>query len=621
MFDILIPISMSNTNLSRRQLFRKYIFGSIKTINTTDPLFEKYSRKSSKGRRYVPAESVTKNDSKLAYRIKPVSSGLNAYTGSWTNIEAMHLLKRTGYGYKKLDVDAIIGTSLSDAVNRILAVDNTVPPPPVVYYNSSDEPDENDLADGADWTNDPFNTYEFGFSSNYKRFYGLQLWLLGKALNQDITIREKMTLFWYHFIPVDFLTVTESSNEYSSNNSARILYQYMSLFRNNSLPNFKTLIRSIATEPSMMFYLNNNANTKTAPDENFAREIMELFTIGKDAEASYTQSDVVEAAKVLTGWRVENLNTATPSTNFKTERHSTEDKKFSAFFDNTVISNQGDKEIDAFIDMIFSKSKFVSEYICRRLYRYFVYYDIDASVETNVIVPLAKVFVDSNWEIKPVLEKLFKSEHFFDMMNRGVYIKSPLDLVVGSFRTFGINTNVADSNNHAAQYNLWEGINYNLYIMDQTIGSIPNVAGWQAFHQKPSYHQYWINSNTTQKRYAYIDYMTWGIVADKDGYKTDMTIDYIAYIKQFSNAVCEDPNLLVAECIKYLLPVNLSIEERNEIKTKTLLSYLPPEDFYWTEIWDNYTNQPNNMEYQQAAYNRIRDMIKTITQFAEYQLM
>src|SRR5690606_31320684 len=127
--------------------------------------------------------------------------------------------------------------------------------------------------------------------TNIFRSQTVKQWMTDLAVNQDISIREKMTLFWYHLIPVDFNTVLDSNNPYCATNSARICYQYVKLFRDNCVGNYKALIQQIAVAPAMMYYLNNQANNLVAPDENFAREIMELFTLGKGPETEYTQSD------------------------------------------------------------------------------------------------------------------------------------------------------------------------------------------------------------------------------------------------------------------------------------------------------------------------------------------
>lgn len=613
---------MGNITLTRRALFTKILKNLLIKAQEKDPLFEKYSRKIYNGRRYSsltnPKRNVTGKLSSETERITNVTSGLAVYTGSWTRSEALHLLKRTGFGFKKPDVDTLLSLGMSQSVDLILTIDNTPPSPPVNHYNN-EEPDENGLPYGADWTENAFATNNLGGATNGNRTSGLSSWSLGLAFNQDITIREKMTLFWYHFIPVDFDFIKQSSNEYCNSNSARICYKYMKMFRDNATGNYKSLIRDMATQPAMMFYLNNQANTKTAPDENFAREIMELFTLGKDEASQYTEADVIQAAKVLTGWRVQDLNTTAEATYFVDRLHDTSTKKFSSFFNNTTIPNVGAAELDLFIDMIFSKSKVVSEYICRRLYRFFVYYDIDAHIEANVIVPLAQHFVANDWNILPVLDKLFKSEHFFDMANRGVYIKSPLDVIVGTMRTFNINYNVEDPSDHETQYHIWNYFNYAMYDMQQSIGAIPNVAGWQAFYQKPSFHEYWINSNSIQRRYGLVDYLFYGFDIEKNGVMTRMEVDVIAFVKQFPNTVCEDPNLLVSECIQYLVPIDFSLNAKNAIKTQTLLTG-QDSDYYWTRAWQSYISNPNDMTLS-IVKTRIRSLLLTIVEFAEYQLM
>ena len=624
---------MGSSSLTRKDFFRSL---RIRSGNGTagDPLFEKYSRKSLGPRVYrnEPVSFFTPQGTEESFggtaRIGNITSGLAPYAGTWGVPEALHLLRRTGFGFKKANADTLAAAgNASAAVDIVFNIDNTPPSPPVNWYNNID-PDVDNIAYGADWTNDAFNpppnnpTLALQMQANNgHREDGVRRRNFGLALNQDITIREKMMWFWYHFIPVDFETVQKSGNQYVNTNSARINYAYMKLFRDNALGNFRTLIRNVATQPSMMFYLNNQANTATAPDENFARELMELFTLGKDPLSQYTQDDVVAAAKVLTGWRVQNLNTNATVTNFDSSKHSTGSKQFSSFFNNTVITNTGATELDTLLTMIFSKTQVVSEYICRRIYRYFIYYDIDANIEANVITPLAQTFVANNWNILPVLKQLFKSEHFFDMANRGVYIKSPFDLVIGAARTFGLTTNVSDQTNYEAQYKLWGYFNDSFCLpMEQQMGTIPNVSGWNAFYQTPAFHEYWINTNTTQKRFGFLDNIFTGFNKTYNGLTTHIQVDYIAFAQQFANATIQDPNLLVAECIKYLLPVDLSAAQKNTIKTQTLL-YQQATDTYWTTAWNNYTSAPTNAGYKTIVSDRLKSLLYTIVQLAEFQLM
>jgi uncharacterized protein (DUF1800 family) len=621
---------MGTSALSRRDFFRTL---TVKpNPGPEDPLFEKYSRKTLGPRVYSNefvnfftqgAESRGAVESSL--RVGNVTSTLVPYTGAWTEREAIHLIRRTTFGFKKADVTALAAMTVSDAVNSMLAIDTTPPSPPVNWYNNL-AVDAGGIAYGADVTNHAFATSTAeGQTSNHYRMDGLRRWMTGLAIGQTNTIREKMHWFWYHFIPIDFESIFQSSNSYINVNSARIFYQYMKLFRDNALGNFKALIRNVATQPAMMFYLNNQANSATAPDENFARELMELFTLGKEPLSQYTQDDVVAAAKVLTGWRVQNMNALTTVTNFVSGSHKTGPKQFSAFFNNTIINRtvvaEGALELDDLLDMIFNKTQVVSEYICRRLYRYFVYYDIDANIEANIITPLAQTLVANSWNIKPVLEQLFKSEHFFDIANRGVYIKSPYDLVIGSLRAFNISANVSDAANYEAQYRVWGWFNDSACLpMEQQMGSIPNVSGWNAYYQTPAYHEYWINTNTIQKRFTFLQQIFNGFTLTYNTLATVVKVDVIAFAQQFANTTIREPNLLVAECIKYLLPVDLSLDQRNAIKQSTLL-YGQITDTYWTTAWDNYYNAPANASYKTIVTDRLKNLLYTIVQLAEYQLM
>lgn len=596
------------TKYNRRSLFKMVL---SRKSNSEDPLFEKYRRKN---------YSIRHNAASQTARVGPVTSGLSPYSGVWTINEATYLLRRTQFGFKKTDADALVNLGMEASVDSLLYFTNTMPGPPVNFYQPVFA-DENSLAYGSDWTQNVFATNSIGGTTNSHRTKGLAAWNLGLGINQEGNIREKMALFWYHFIPIDFNTVRASQNSYCNTNSARICYDYMKYFRENCLGNFKVLIRNMATQPAMMYYLNNQANSKTAPDENFAREVMELFTLGKDPLSEYTQDDVIQAAKVLTGWRVKNLNAHPVTTTYDDTLHDKTTKTFSTFFNNTVINGTGANELDAFVDMIFSKSVVVSEYICRRLYRFFVYYDIDVNIEANVITPLAQIFVANNWNVAPVLDSLFKSQHFYDMANRGAYIKSPFDLVIGSLRTFNVKTTVADAANYNAQYNIWNDFNANfLAPMEQTMGAIPNVSGWNAFYQKPSFHEYWINSTTTQKRFSFFGSIFNGYNKTYNGLTTRIEVDVIAWVQQFPNATCANPDLLVDQCVKYLLPIDLSTTVKNTLKSQNLLSN-QTDNNYWTSAWNNYTGNPTNTTYANTVKTRLKSLLVTITQLAEYQLM
>ena len=180
----------------------------------------------------------------------------------------------------------------------------------------------------------------------------------------------------------------------------------------------------------MLRFLNGNQNVVGTANENYARELQELFTIGRTG--GYTETDVREAAKVLTGWTdtgYRSAATAAIGSTFRTARHDSTDKTFSAAYQNTIIKgrsgdNAGPDELNELLDMILKNAE-TPRYICRKLYRWFINSDIPATVETNFIQPLAALFSKANFELKPVLSALFQSQHFFDESLRGSIIKAP----------------------------------------------------------------------------------------------------------------------------------------------------------------------------------------------------
>ncbi|MBO9636515.1 MAG: DUF1800 domain-containing protein, partial [Chitinophagaceae bacterium] len=357
--------------------------------------------------------------------LRQINTGLDPYTGPWTTNEIVHLLKRTMFGAKRSDITHFQSITMSAAVDELLTIPAGAPTPPVKGYTNEDisasDPDYA-LPMGATWVNTHTNDHQ----ANYNRVISWKAWWVSRMINQERNIGEKMNLFWHNHFATE-------ANTYQVGIYA---YRHYLLLRQHALGNFKTLVRGVTIDLAMLTYLNGYLSIKGSPDENYARELQELFTLGKENNPNYTEADVITAARVLTGWRI---NENTDEVYFDVNRHDTGNKTFSSFYGNTTITgrsdaNAGDAELDDLLNMIFNKSVEVSEFMVRKLYRYFVYYTIDANTETNVIKPLAQLFRTSNWEVKPVLDKLFKSEHFFDVLSQGCLIKSPLDLTVGLCR-------------------------------------------------------------------------------------------------------------------------------------------------------------------------------------------
>jgi len=531
----------------------------------------------------------------------PPTTGLQPYTGSFGAPELRHLLRRTLFGATKADMAYFSGKSVTQVVNELLNPTAPLPAPPVKEYvvSATTLVPDNNIAAGTTWVGDINND---GNIAGYRRA-SFKKWWVGNLINQDRSIREKMTLFWHNH----FATET---NDISN---AQYVYKHHHLMRTSALGNFKTLTKNMTLDPGMLVYLNGQYNTLTAPDENYAREIQELFCCGKGPDSLYTEEDVKAAAKVLTGWR---NNATTMSAYFTASRHDATNKTFSSFYNNTVITGRntaaaGDQELDDLLNMIFANQE-VAKYMCRRLYRWFVYYDIDDTVEQNVITPLANVFRLSNYEILPVLDMLLKSEHFFDVLSRGCVIKSPAELVIGFCRESEIV--FQPDTDYVANYGFYNYMVSWLSNMQQNIGDPPDVSGWKAYYQEPQFNEIWINSDTLPKRNQFTDTM---LVSGYTFSSKKIQLDPLAYAKTFSNP--GDPNVFIAELTERLLGLDISAASKAQLKKDILLSG-QSLDIYWTQAWDLYISTPTNAANTTSVRTKIRDLVKYLMNLAEYQL-
>jgi uncharacterized protein (DUF1800 family) len=528
------------------------------------------------------------------------NSGLTPYGGPWTTNEVVHLLKRIMFGAKKADIDYFKTKTVSQAVDELLNPVALMPSPPVNDY-SPGTTDPNVVA-GSTWINNPTTDGTL----NSLRRASFKKWWVGVMINQDRSIREKMTLFWAnHF-----------GTETNDINVSHFVYNHHNLLRQSCLGNFKTLVKNVTIDCGMLRYLNGYLNTASAPDENYGRELQELFTIGKDPVSNlspYTEDDVKKAAKVLTGWRI---NNSTFVSYFDPTKHDVTNKQFSSFYNNTTITGRtgaaGANETDDLLTMIFNKNE-VSKFICRKIYRWFVYYTIDDIIEANVIEPLATIFRNNNYEIKPVLIALLKSEHFFDAANQGCQIKSPVDQVVSCLREFGVVFPNSVSE-YADAYGMWNYIRNWFASMAQDIGDPPNVSGWPPYYQAPQFYEIWINSDTLPKRNRFTDTMI------TNGYTRNgkkIIIDAVSFTKTLSNP--GDPNVLIDDALSILYRAPLSSQSKQTIKQQILLSN-QAQDYYWTNAWSAYIADPTNQANFNVVNNRLKNFYQYLMNLSEYQL-
>ena len=530
-----------------------------------------------------------------------ITSGINPYSGPWTENEIVHLLKRTMFGAKKADVDYFKTKTVSQTVNELLNPTAPQPSPPLKEYVTATTvgavPDTN-ILQGTTWVNDINNdgTVQSQRIASYKK------WWTGVLINQDRSIREKLQMFW----------VNHFGNEAGDVGNGNWTYKQHDLIRQNGLGNFKQMVDAITKDISMLRYLNGYLNVASAPDENYGRELMELLTLGKGSGSQYTENDVKEAAKVLTGWQI---NGTTYTSVFTSGRHSTVNKTFSSFFNNTVIvgrtgATAGQLELTDLLNMIFATQE-VAKFIVRKFYRFFVYYTIDATTETNVIGPLADIFRTNNYDIRSVLSAMFKSEHFFDVLNQNCYIKNPADHIIGSIRE--MNAVFPAQTDWDTNYGMWNFFYAYMVNTGQNLNDPPNVSGMPAYYQEPLFHEIWINSDSLPKRNQFTDLMV------NTGYTRNnqkVQFNLVAYVQQFSNP--GNPNDLIDDALKFIFRNQLSYESKKTIKTQILLSN-QQWDYYWTNAWMAYLSSPTTANFN-IINNRLKSLFQYFFNLAEYQL-
>jgi uncharacterized protein (DUF1800 family) len=537
---------------------------------------------------------------------------ITPYSGTWGPTQRLHLLRRTLFGVNKADIAAFSSTSMTDMVTSLLNVPTAAPTPPLVDYTPvatipavppSTTPTTTKDEPGLPWIH--ATTVSEGVNNGFRQ-NSLRGWWMGLMLNQDRNIREKMTLFWHNHIPTDIGTVV---------GEPIYCYRYNAALRQYCLGNFKNLVRDMTLQPAMLTYLSGQSNTATAPNENYGRELQELFCIGKDLLPSYTEADVQAAAQVLTGWQIDTTAATagaipTYAAKFTVSRHKTTNKTFSSFYSNTVITgrndvNAGVTELNDLLNMIFAHQE-VARFVVRKIYRFFVYYKIDAAVEANVIVPLADLFRSGGYEIKPVMQALFTSQHFYDMAAaNSAMIKSPIDHNMSLARTFGL----VMPTDIPTLYKCFRYFNDEANKQGQYVGNPPNVAGWPAYYQTPSFHELWISAETLRRKKEYCDKL---LTSNVNG----MKIDVLAFTATLDNP--SDPILLIDEAFSLLHPLPADAAVKTTLKAILLSGQA--SDYYWTTAWLNYVGAPTNTTYANTARTRLQTLYQAITNMAEFHL-
>ncbi|MDQ3021302.1 MAG: DUF1800 domain-containing protein [Bacteroidota bacterium] len=457
----------------------------------------------------------------------------------WSKKLVTHLLNRTMFGAKVSDVNSVLSLTPDEAV-ELLFQNLSLPAPPGTWV--TELPTNNNIL-------------------NNTRMKELRLWWLKQMYLQPVSFKEKMVLFWHnHF-----------TSEANVVKVPQFMYIQNTLFRSNTFGNFKDLTKMVTRDPAMLFYLDGIKNTANRPNENYSRELVELFTIGI---GNYTETDVQEGARALTGWIINGL-----TSEFIPSRHDNGQK--------TYLGQTGNFDDDDVVNIIFTKPE-TAVFFCNKLYRNFINQKEDMSYAMPVINELADLLRNNNYELMPVLKTLFKSQLFFSENIIGSIIKSPIDTMMGAVKQMNIALNLSSTSNRDLNY-----INTEAADAGQQALNPPNVRGWIGYRD-------WINTNSLPTRNSFCESIVTGI--KKDLTPTGYSVDPVPFAMTFPFP--NDAVKLVNDISEHLVRITFSPKQKDQL----LLTLLDG-----SAVYDWNINDPE-------ASSRLKKFLKALIYLAEYQL-
>ncbi|MFY0689725.1 MAG: DUF1800 family protein [Cyclobacteriaceae bacterium] len=583
---------------------------------------------------------------------------------------AAHLLRRACFGATKSQIDEFSSMTAIEANERLF--DNDIPDPALPI----------DPLTGSEWitsgTTDA-NSEDFALGG-----FLMDWWIgnfmsagINEAQSLSFACRERLVFFLHTLI------TTKSSSAGSSRN----LYYQLALFRffafdkedhlipgdpdnqidfpdRNVALNLAELTKKVSVDNAMLQFLDGRLNVKGSPNENYGRELLELYSIGRGLEGSlpspefdgdyfnYTEEDVQQAARVLSGFTTDNtFSNIDEDTNLPrgivrggtiASSHDNDAKTFSVRFNNHTISPDATllsgsspteasvlDEISQLVDMIYSQRE-TARHIMRKIYRFYVYHEIDEATQNGIIEDLTDLFLENNFKLQPVLEALFSSQEFYegadgvDDNKFGSVIKSPIDLVVGLNRSLEIA--VPDMLTETESfYEHCRRIRSSANSMGLDLYEPFEVAGYAAYHQFPGFNRNWINTNYLTNRYNYVRNLL------EDGItSTEGKVDLVTFVRNnWEVSTIRNSEQFILEVITYLLPVydeaDFTETDNGEL-TNSRLNYFRQQFLEqeglgatgaqaWNDLWDdaNFNNA--------IAGERLSFLFNAILQTPEFQLM
>ncbi len=474
----------------------------------------------------------------------------------WDRKRIQHFYQRIGFGATPDMIEDALASDPVDFINQI--VDSAVVAPSLA------EPE------WGDWALSTYDQDQIQELAQAQIYEWISKWM--DQMYSANPLRSKLALFWSnHFVT--------RLDDYGC---PSYLYQYHKVLDQFSLGNFKEFTKQIGTNPAMLIFLNGVQNTKFQPNENYARELLELFTLGRDN--GYTQEDITDVSRALTGWN-----------GFSEACAAIDYSEF--FFDEgekTFFGRTGNWDYNDLHDILFEeRGDEIAKYICGKLYENFV--SNDPSEE--IINELALVFKANNFELAPVVKALLISEHFFDDYVIGNKVKSPFELFLGFIKT---------NNLPIEQYYLpaegYNQLNINAYFLASEIGqqlfNPVDVAGWEG-------NKVWVNNNTLTGRWQFSDAIAGLIV-------TEHISEVIGFAKQLAEGNLNDVEFIARNIVNHFIPNGLQTADAYDRATTVFKIEIPEnyfEDGSWSLDWD-----------EQIVLVQLYNLLRHIVRLPEFQL-
>jgi len=497
-----------------------------------------------------------------------------------SKVQALHLLRRVTFAATPEMVDILVGKKIGEALDMILG-------------DGKDHLEENksrlpNIGSSLNWIDTPevdprtlpldlrFEL-EGRMRNRYNQFVNWWLkWMNNPQANQHGIATEKLTMFWHSHWCIEFVYDTEHLLP------PPLLIRNNQKLRRHRLGNFPDFVEEMTLDGAFLLYQSLNFSSKEAPNENYMRELLELFTMGI---GNYEEVDIVQGAKALTGWRVSShIGIPKPfdffDTFFNPDAHDIGKKVVLGreipprnVFDNTMEKVRRE-EVRGIINILFERRpNEIADFICRKLYRYFIYSN-QSEIEDEVIEQMAKVFIDNNFELYPLFRYVFSSQHFFDSVNIGAQIKTPTEFTIGFERFLGTN---------------YQAVSNAMSALEQTLYNPPNVSGWNDYRA-------WISSSTYPARVFYANSMV----------DTSSNETLIALANKLSNPSNLDS--FIDSVLEFTLPIDVG-NQRNEIYKE--LMWANKSGQQWTTAFN-----AKNQEF----INAFKVLLKEIILSPDFQL-